>query len=184
MTDAHLADRHQAVVVVIDIQQKLFPHIAGHEDVVRNAATLIQGAQVLDVPVRLTEQYPKGLGPTVAPIAHLLEGTKPLEKLTFGCYADPGFRQALEATGRRQVILCGIEAHICVLQTALQLLEAGFRVQVAADAVGSRKPDHCRVARDRLRHAGADVTVVESVLFEMLQNAETDAFKQIARLVR
>ena len=134
-------DPQQAVLVIIDIQEKLFGAMPpkAQESVKRGAGMLIQAAAEFDMPLILLEQYPRGLGRTIPALSELLgEAVSPLEKLVFNALEAPGFRQRLEETGRREVILCGMEGHICVLQTALALVRAGYRVFVAADAVSSR----------------------------------------------
>jgi len=180
----YLASRDRSVLVVVDIQGRLLPAIANHEQVVANTTRLIEGAKLLDVPCLLTEQYPRGLGPSVASLRGPLAGLVAIEKLSFSCAGAPAFLEALRATGRRQAVLCGIETHICVLQTAMDLARAEFHVFVAADAVGSRSPENREVALARMRAAGITVTCTESVLFEWLRVAGTEVFKQVTRLVR
>jgi len=133
-------DATQCALVVIDIQKKLLPAILNHEAVVRNAQMLIRLATILEIPTLLTTQYVRGLGATVPEIAELLPGIKPIDKLEFGCFGQEGFRSALhELPGHRTtLLLCGIESHICVMQTALGALENGYMVHVASDASGSR----------------------------------------------
>ncbi|MBM3880453.1 MAG: hydrolase [Verrucomicrobia bacterium] len=177
--------RTQAGLAVIDIQERLLPAIHQKERVVHNAVRLVRGAAILGLPTLVTEQYPKGLGPTVPEVAAALAPTiAPIEKLTFSACGAPGFTEALAAKGIADVLLCGIEAHVCVCQTCLELLEQDLRPVVVADAISSRAPDDCRVALERMRAAGAIVVSTEMVLFELLERAGTDAFRQILPLVK
>jgi len=173
-------DRERTALVVVDVQEGFRPVIDGFEDVARRAATLVQGAQVLGVPVLVTEQYPKGLGPTVPEVAEHLDGVEPLPKTVFSACEAEGF----DLGGRDQAIVCGIEAHICVLQTASALAARGVQVEVAADAVSSRAALDRDVGLERARNAGAAITTVETALFELLGAAGTDEFKAVQRLVK
>jgi nicotinamidase-related amidase len=177
-------DREDAVLLVVDIQERLAAAMADRERVVANAGHLIAAAKLLGVPVLLTEQYPKGLGKTVSELHAALEPVPAIEKLTFDCCGEPAFPPALEQTGRSTVIVCGMEAHICVLQTVLGLLATGMTVHVAADAVCSRNPENARTALELQRDAGAVVTCTETVLFQLLGRAGTPAFKSIQNRIR
>ena len=177
-------DRDDAVLLVVDIQERLAVAMAQRERVVANAGHLIAAARLLGVPVLLTEQYPRGLGPTVPELRAALEATTAIEKLTFDCCGEPSFAPALEQTGRATVIVCGMEAHICVLQTVLGLLANGMNVHVAADAVCSRDPENARTALGLLRDAGAVVSCTETVLFQLLGRAGTPEFKAIQARIR
>ncbi len=176
--------RPGAGLLVIDIQERLLPSIRERERLVLNAVRLIRGAAILGLPLFATEQYRKGLGATVAEVAASIRGFKPLEKLTFSACGEPGFQRALEDKGISDVILCGIETHVCVLQTCLDLLEAGLNVMVVGDAVSSRTPENHRLGLERMRSAGAVITSTEMVLFELLERAGTGEFKQILALVK
>ena len=144
------------------------------------SATLIEGAEALDVPIVITEQYPKGLGNTAPEVAdHLPEGTEPLEKVVFSAADAEGF----DLGGREQALVCGIESHVCVSQTVLDLLEAGVDVQVPLDAVSSRTDENKRVGLHRMERAGAMLTSVEASLFELLGRAGTDEFKTVQKLI-
>jgi nicotinamidase-related amidase len=171
-------------LLVIDIQEKLLPAMWEADRVVANARRLIAGAQFLGLPLWVTEQYRRGLGPTVPAIAEAVPGFAPLEKLTFSACGAPGIESALAASGIREVLLCGIEAHVCVCQTALDLLAAGRRVFVVADATSSRVPANHQCALDRLRGAGVVVVSTEMALFELLERAGTEEFKRILAWVR
>ena len=173
-------DADRTALVVVDIQEGFRKAIPDFERVAKAIATLIEGAEALGVPIVITEQYPKGLGETVPEVAELLpDGVEPLEKLVFAASEAEGF----DLEGRDQVLLCGIETHVCVNQTALDLLASGVDVQVAEDAVGSRSDQNRRVGLHRMERAGAVMTSVETALFELLGRAGTDEFKRVQRLI-
>jgi nicotinamidase-related amidase len=139
---------------------------------------------VLEIPILLTEQYPKGLGPTLPEIKELLPDVKPIEKVSFNCCDEEVFCQALEALKRKQVLIAGIEAHICVYQTAMALFRAGYEVQVVGDSVASREPENKLVCLLKMGAAGVSPTTVEMALFELLKVAKGDKFKQISNIVK
>ncbi|MDR1570995.1 MAG: isochorismatase family protein [Clostridiales Family XIII bacterium] len=186
--------REDAVLAVIDIQERLMPAMGGGDAVTAASAMLIRGCRTLGVPAIVTQQYTKGLGATVGPVAlALTEGLAegdgpadfaPVEKTAFSAMGVEEFRQRLAAAGRESVILCGVEAHVCVMQTALDLLAAGFGVFVAADCVSSRRAFDAAAALRRMAAAGAVETSCESALFEMLGGAGQPGFKQISNLVK
>ena len=180
-----LASRDASVLVVIDIQEKLLPAIHGGEAILPRVGLLLEGAKAMGVPVILTEQYPQGLGPTVEGVRRdLPPGTDPVTKTAFSCVPEPAFMAKLKATGRRQAVIAGIEAHVCVAQTALELVSAGFQVFLAADAVGSRRPADRDTALDRMRRAGVVVTTSEALVFEWLRRAGTPEFKAVQRRIK
>lgn len=176
--------REQAAGLVIDIQEKLFPFITGNEILAVNSGILIKGLQVLKVPILVTEQYTKGLGPTIRPLRELLGTAAPMEKLAFSCCDDPSIMGQLAALKKKFIIITGIEAHVCVLQTATDLLERGFIPVVAEDCVSSRRLNDKDMAMNRLRRMGAVITTYESVLFELLRYSGTEEFKAISKLVK
>ena len=173
-----------AALMVIDIQGKLAEMMHERDRLFENASKMIRGAQALELPIVWTEQYPKGLGPTSAEIAELLEGETALPKTSFSCCGDEGIVKAVEATGRRQILLVGIEAHICIYQTALGLIEAGYEVVIVTDAVSSRKAWNRELGLARMKDAGCVMTSGEMSLFEMLGVAEGDRFKAVIRIVK
>jgi nicotinamidase-related amidase len=178
-------DPAQALLLVIDLQEKLLPAIADGERVVKRCATLIRAARVLEMPIVWSEQYVKGLGATVQPIAEAIgDAARPIEKMTFGCLASPPLAEAARATGRRQLVLCGIETHVCVLQTALEALDAGWQVFVVEDAVGSRRLSDGDVALRRMTQAGVVPASVEMLVMEGLRQAGTDAFKAVLPMLK
>jgi nicotinamidase-related amidase len=182
--------REDTCLVVVDVQDALarampadsFPRVA------RNLVLLASAARTLGLPTLVTEQYPKGLGRTIGPLAEALAAggaaPAPIEKVEFACTRVPAFLDALATTGRRTVLLGGVEAHVCVLQTALGLLEAGYRVQVPADAVCSRTASNRQVGLDLMAGAGAVVTSAETVVFQLLGRAGTPEFKALAPLLK
>ena len=169
-----------AVLLLIDLQDRLMPVIADHEAVVARAVRLAEAASLLDVPVRATEQNPAGLGRTVPPLAGYPQGI--MAKTTFSAAGDPGFAGLLPAAG--EIVVAGVEAHVCVLQTVLDLLAAGRRVILAADATGSRDPADRAAALDRARQHGAEIVTSEMVLFEWLRDARHPRFREVHKLVR
>jgi nicotinamidase-related amidase len=176
-----LTGQHGALLVV-DMQDKLLALIAQSDRVVANTVALIRGARALDLPVWATEQYPRGLGPSAAAIAELIP-ERPA-KTTFHCCGVPQLLEQLYGRNIRHITVAGIEAHVCVAQTALELLDLGFRVQVPADAVASRHPIDWEFALRRLERAGAVVSTTESVLFEWTERSDRPEFKAISELVK
>ena len=172
------ADR--TTLVVIDIQEAFRRAIPEFDRIAKATATLIEGAEAIGIPIVISEQYPKGLGETVPEVAeHLPEGTRPLEKVIFSAAEAEEF----DLGGRDQALVCGIETHVCVNQTALDLLDSGVDVQVAEDAVGSRTGENKQVGLHKMERAGAEITSVETALFELLGRAGTDEFKEVQRLI-
>jgi nicotinamidase-related amidase len=171
----------QSCLLVIDIQEKLMAALPDRERVIANSAWLIQIANELRLPVLASEQYPKGLGPAVPAVRRCLPEGAVMEKTHFACTAEPVCWERMSAIARQQWILVGAEAHVCVLQTALGLLEAGRKVYVVADAVASRRLEDAELALARLRAEGAQVVTREMVAFEWLQQAGTDLFRDISR---
>jgi nicotinamidase-related amidase len=176
-----LLTAESAVVLLIDLQERLMPAIYDGDVVVARAVRLAEAARLLDVPIRATEQYPQGLGPIVPPLAAYPQAV--LAKTTFSATQDPGFSGLLPA-GVSEIIVAGCEAHVCVLQTVLGLLGRGRRVLLVADAVGSRDPDDRAVALDRARQHGAEVVTSEMVLFEWLRDAQHPRFREVQKLLK
>jgi nicotinamidase-related amidase len=173
-------DPKRAALVVVDVQEGFRKAVPEYEEVTRATATLIRGAEAIGVPVLITEQYPKGLGETAPQVAEALpDGAKPLEKTVFSAAGADGF----DLDGRDQALVCGIETHVCVNQTVLELLEAGTEVEVVEDAVASRSEENKRIGLQKMERAGAVLTSVETALFELLGKAGTDEFKQVQKLI-
>jgi nicotinamidase-related amidase len=177
-----LMSRGDTGLLVIDVQEKLLPSISGGPRVAWNIRRLIDAAKALGLPITGTEQYPKGLGPTIGDLAERL-GPMP-SKLTFSAGGCPGLLEAIKDRGIHKILVCGIEAHVCVQQTVLDLLGDGWRVYVAVDAVGSRFEIDCRTALERMDSAGATLTTTEAAMFEWCEAAGTPEFKEISRLAR
>lgn len=179
-----MIQRDDAVLVAVDFQTKLMPAMADPQTLEETVVRLAKGAKALKIPVIVTQQYTKGLGPTTAPIAEALGDFEPVEKLTFSAMGEPAFLRALEASGRKSVILIGIEAHICVQQTALELMEKGYSVYVIQDCIASRKESDYLCSQKRMAAAGAVITTYEAVLYELLRGAKAEGFKAVSAIVK
>ena len=171
-------------LLVVDVQERLLPVMADKAAVEKNVQILLQAARRMNVPILASEQYPKGLGPTVPSVRGLLNDDEVIEKMAFSCMGEEGFVSRFSELGRRRVVLCGIESHVCVLQTALDLLDLGVDVIVIADAVSSRTPENKALGLERLRAAGAQVASVEMAVFEWLERAGTPEFKELSGLIK
>lgn len=176
--------RNASALLVIDIQEKLLPAMFEQERVLTESLRLIRGALALGLPTLVTEQYRKGLGPTVPAVAEAIPAFAPIEKLTFSAGGSQHIVGTLRGKGFADVLLCGIESHVCVCQSALDLQAQGFRPFVVADATSSRTAENWRLGLERLRQAGVTVVSTEMALFELLERAGTDEFKSILGLVR
>jgi nicotinamidase-related amidase len=175
----------ECALAVIDIQEKLLPSIWEKERVVRNSQLLVRMAEAMDIPILVSAQYVKGLGPTVPEIASLLPEIRPIEKLEFGCFGNDAFCSAVEGlAGRNTLLVCGIESHICVMQTALGALNQGMRVHVAADAVSSRTELNWKLGLERMRDAGAVISSTEMMLYELMGKSGTPVFKEMLKWVK
>ena len=172
------------VLVLVDYQERLFPAMHDKGNLLIKVLKLVEGASILGIPVIFTEQYPKGLGPTLPEIKAFLPDVKPIEKTCFSCCDDEAFCAALEDSGRLQVLLAGIESHICVYQTALALARKGYQVQVVSDCVSSRDPDNRHTAILKMTAAGIFPTTMEMALFELLKVGSGDIFKKVSTLVK
>lgn len=175
----------KTVLVLIDVQEKLCRAMDEKvlERLVHNAGILMESARELAIPVVATEQYVKGLGETVPALKQHLAAPA-LEKMTFSCCGDAAFLAKLKEIGRKQVIVVGMETHVCVLQTVIELLDAGYTVHLVRDAVMSRRKDNWFVGLETAREAGAVITSTEAALFQLLKVAGTDSFKKLSKLVR
>ena len=176
--------RKDALLVVVDIQERLLPHIHDATLLQKNALILIESCKALNVPILVTEQYPEGIGPTVAGLKPHLEQCRAIAKRTFSCCREPEFMKALKTTLRKQIILTGIETHVCVYQTAADLVQQGYAVQVAADAVSSRTVFNKEIGLNRIKTAGGEITSVESTVFELLETSAGAEFKSVLRLLK
>jgi nicotinamidase-related amidase len=174
-----LLDRKRSALVLIDFQERLFPHVYDHTRLLSRIDLLLFAANLMGIPLLLTEQYPKGLGGTIEEIRRVLPEAQPLAKMDFSCVPAPGFKEQLASLHRDQVILTGIETHVCVAQTALDLAAHGQRVFVVADATSSRRPLDAQIALQRMDRSGLTITTAEAVVFEWLRCAGTEEFKAI-----
>lgn len=174
----------KTALLVIDIQERILPVIFEYERVVENALKLINGFKILKVPIYFTEQYPKGLGPTETKIKLALGEINTIQKMTFSCIGSDNMFDDLKSREIGQVVVCGIESHVCVLQTVLDLIANDFQVHVVSDAVSSRRKFDYEMALRRMKNNGAELTLTESALFELLNVCGTDEFKAISKLVK
>jgi nicotinamidase-related amidase len=179
-----ILDRTKALLLIVDIQERLVPAMAQKEMVYANCRHIIEAAKLLAVPFIVTEQYPKGLGPTVNEIKDSLPHYEPLEKITFDCCKGEGFLEKVASLYKSQIILTGMETHVCVLQTCLSLMQEGYAVHLVNDAVCSRKKNDFLTAREIMRDAGAVITCTETVLFQLLEKAGTQEFKAISKRIK
>lgn len=178
-----LLSREKSALLIIDVQEKLLPVIRNKDRLVENVLKLLKGCKILKVPVYYTEQYPKGLGETSPLLKKELKGSA-VQKMSFSCSGAGNLFNDLIQSNITQIIVCGTESHVCVQQTVLDLLENGFQVDVAADAVSSRKKIDYKTALNRMQINGAEITTAESILFELLNVCGTDEFKAVSRIVK
>ena len=171
-------------LVLVDVQGKLAQAMHKKEELFENLKKMIKGAKVLEVPILWAGQNPEGLGPTLPEIAELLPNQHPVSKLSFSCCGNEQFMKNLEALNRKNMVVVGIEAHVCVYQTAADLIDQQYDVQVVADAVASRTPENKQIGLEKCKEAGAGLTSTETVLFELLKEARGDRFKEIIHLVK
>nr|MDO8076105.1 hydrolase [Candidatus Freyarchaeota archaeon] len=184
MSDSRLLTRENAALLIIDVQEKLLAVMQSKEGIVENILKLIDFAKIVGLPIILTEQYPKGLGPTIREIRDKIPDVAPLEKTAFSCFGAEGFREALEKHSVSTLIITGIESHVCVCQTALEALDNGLRVCVISDAISSRTLENWRVGVERMRDNGAIISSTEMLMFELLRDAKTPEFKEAQPLLK
>ena len=171
-------------LLIIDIQGNLAHLMHGKELLFKNVQKLIKGIQILGIPILWVEQNPQGLGPTIPEIADILSNIQPISKMSFSSCRNDDFLQALNALNRKQVLVAGIEAHVCVYQTAADIVDIGYEVQVVTDAVSSRSVENKEIGLQRMRDSGVSLTSVETALFELLKVAEGEQFKEILKIVK
>jgi len=176
--------KEAAAFVVIDVQEKLFTHMAEKEKLAENLAKLVQFARIMKIPVIVTEQYPKGLGQTISQIKGLVPNLQPIEKLEFSCFGSQKFRETFTRIQIKTLILLGIETHICVIQTAVEGLENGFRMCVVEDATSSRNPEDKATAIQRMRQSGVTIVSTEMLIYELLKKAGTPEFRETLKLIK
>lgn len=171
-------------LLIIDIQERILPVISNHERVVEYTLKLIKGFKALGLPIYYTEQYSKGLGPTTKKITDELVDLKLFDKMSFSCSGAGELFNEFKKRNLSQIVVCGVESHVCVQQTVLDLIENGMQVNLAADAVSSRKEIDYRTALDRMRYHGTEITTTEAILFELLKVCGTPQFKEISKIVK
>ena len=171
------------ILVVIDAQEKLLPHMLNPQKLIRNFKILLEGFQVMGVPIISTQQYPTGLGMTISEIKEKLHSPS-IDKITFSCCDEDKFMSTLQYSEKKTVILSGIETHICVQQTAIDLSSEGYQTVIVADCVSSRQPLDHDIAIQRMRSAGSTITTCESILFELCRSAKASYFKKISQLIK
>lgn len=179
-----MLQKEQTVFVLVDVQGKLAKIMQESEELHENLGKLIKGLQVLDVPIIWLEQYPDGLGPTSEDLATLLEGQEPIAKMTFSACGNEEFNNKIQETGRKQVLIAGIETHICVYMTAADLVKEGYEVEVVEDAVSSRTEANKRIGLEKMKGLGVAATCVETALYEMIGEAGTDEFKKVLKIIK
>ena len=176
--------KENTIGLVIDIQERLVPAMEDNDQLVENCSKLIQGLHILGVPLLVTQQYTKGLGDTITEIKTIIPDFDFIEKKDFSCLDEPVFAEKLALSGAKNVIICGIESHVCVLQTAIDLEDAGYTPVVIMDCISSRSFDNLDLAAERFRYEGIMMTSLESILFELTRSAGASEFKDISKLVK
>lgn len=176
--------KENTIAVVVDVQQRLFPFIYENEKLSSNMVKLVKGLKVLGIEIIVTVQYSKGLGETIEPVKDALGDFNHLEKMSFSCCGFPDFMDVIKKSGKKNVIVCGIESHVCVLQTVLDLIEDKFKPVLIEDCVSSRNLNDKKIAIERMRQEGAIISTYESILFELLEVSGTETFKAISKIVK
>lgn len=176
--------KENTIALIVDIQERLFPAMFEKEILLKNCLTLIQGLAELNIPQIVTQQYTKGLGETLEEIKAVIPGFEYIEKRDFSSFNEPAVREKFEKIDAKNIILCGIESHVCVLQTAVDLKEAGFNPIVVMDCVTSRSNENLELAKERFRFEGIMMTSYESILFELIRSSTAPEFKTISKLVK
>jgi nicotinamidase-related amidase len=184
MRHPRVLNSQQALLLIVDIQEAFRKNLSDVGDLSRNVSILVEAAKILDIPIFLTEQYPQGLGKTLAEIQACLGDYRYFDKSAFSCCGAEGFAEALKSTGKNQIIVCGIEAHVCVSQTVHDLLQLGYSVHVLTDAISSRHPKNKEVGLQKMVASGAVISCLEMALFELLVQSGTETFKAVQRLIK
>ena len=179
-----MLDIRNSLLIIVDVQGKLAQLMHDKDTLFKNIEILVKAAKILDIPILWCQQCPDSLGPTIPEIARLLADYEPINKSSFSCCGEENFNIRLNESSREQIILCGIETHVCIYQTAFDLLRKGFHVDVVADAVSSRTLDNKQIALAKMTAGGINISCTEMVLFELLKTAEHPRFKEIARLIK
>ena len=179
-----MLNAENTALVIVDVQGKLATLMHKQKALYKSLIAMTAGARELELPVIWMEQIPDKLGPTIPELAKLLPEQSPIAKSAFSCCGEPEFMKALDESGRKQILVVGIEAHICVYQTAMDLHEAGYDVEVVADAVSSRTKQNKNIALDKLGKAGVGITCTEMALFELMKTADAPQFRSVAKLIK
>ncbi len=184
MKDVGIINRNKTALIVVDVQEKFRPVIFEMDRVIDNTKKVIEGASILGIPIIVTEQYPKGLGKTVDDIKDSLGDFKPIEKLSFSCFGDTKFIEELEKLNVTDIIILGIEAHVCITKTILDAIAKGYRVHLVTDAISSRSESNLKIAIERAKQSGAFLASSEMILFQLMDAAGTEEFKKISEIIR
>ena len=179
-----ILDKKDSIILIVDVQEKFKPVIYKWEQLIKNIIKLVTSFQLLGVPILITEQYPNGLGKTVVDIRQSLKKYKPIEKREFSCFNNKKFLAVLTKLKRRNLIICGIEAHVCVINTILDAISKGFKVHLVVDAISSRKNTDLNTAIQRAKQAGAFLTTTEMVIFQLTKTSKFKKFKEISKIVK
>lgn len=179
-----ILSRENTALIIVDVQEKLLPYVTDKEDVVNNLRMLIKFADIIHLPLILTEHYPKGLGKTVPEIKEVLTTYEPKEKVIFSCFGSKAFKSRLKELGVKTLILAGIESHICVEQTALDAINSGYKVHVIADAISSRTTRNLEIGIEKMRQFGVVISSTEMAMYELMERADTREFKEVLKLVK
>lgn len=174
----------ESIAVIIDIQEKLFPRMHDNEILLQNTRKLIEGLKILSVPMVVTQQYTRGLGMTIAPVINCIPGFEYVEKISFSCCDEPSFIEKIIHPERKNIIICGIESHVCVLQTCIDLIRKDLSPIVIEDCISSRNLNDKKIALQRMSSEGAVFSTCESILFELLRGADNKVFKDISGLLK
>jgi nicotinamidase-related amidase len=183
MDSLGLLDKDSTIFVLVDIQEKFMSVLYNADEMASNANILVKASEILGIPLLVTEQYPKGLGKTIESIV-LPEGNHAIEKVSFSCFGSEEFMKRLKELGKDNLVLFGVEAHVCILKTALDALKNGFKVHVVADAISSRSAENRSLAIERMRQSGVFIIPTETVLFQLIDKAGTDEFKALSKLIK
>ena len=183
--EVKMLEEDNAVLVLVDVQEKLFAVTHDRETLLKNLETLIRGMQALEVPIIWMEQIPEKMGPSIPEIRNMLKhNIQPISKTSFSCYLEPEFGKTLTESGRKQVLLAGIETHVCVYQTAADLVKYGYHVEVLEDCTSSRTESNRNTGLKKIQNTGAGLTSVETLLFEMMKDSTHPAFRDILKIVK
>ncbi|OGL42143.1 MAG: hypothetical protein A2043_11470 [Candidatus Schekmanbacteria bacterium GWA2_38_9] len=181
---SRIINKNDTALVIVDVQEKLYPYVENKDEIKNKIIKLLKTAKLFSIPVVITEHYPKGLGKTIDEIANVIKEIPIIEKVTFSCCGSGDFGFSMKSIGKKEIIVCGIETHICVAQTVFDLLENGFKIFVMADGVSSRNSVDHDIAIERMKTEGAVISTTEAIMYELMENAGTPLFKKFLKLVK